>query len=86
MRRPDHLRAWCVFVGATLLLCVALSATGAGASVLSMQEARAATASTMEASSMPMMSDGKPCVLCYIAPTPSSHTFSGEGREPEPLT
>lgn len=86
MRRPDHLRGWCAFVGAALLLCVALAGAGAGASVLSMQEARAATASTMAAPGMPMVSDGMPCALCYVAPTPSSHAFTGERNEPEPLT
>lgn len=86
MRQPDHLRSWCTFVGAALLLCVALAATGARASVGSMPEARAATASTMAAPGMPMVSDGMPCALCYIAPTPSPHAFTGEGKEPEPLT
>ena len=86
MRRPDHLQGWCAFVGAALLLCVALAGTGACAPVLSMPEARAATASTMATPGMPIVSDGMPCALCYIAPTPSSHAFSGEGREPEPLT
>ena len=86
MRRPDHLRAWCAFVGTALLFCVVLAGTGARASGLSIQEARAATASTMAAPGMPMVSDGMPCALCYIAPTPSSHAFTGEGKEPEPLT
>ena len=86
MRWPDHLRAWCAFVGAALLLCVALAGTGARASVLSMQEARAATASTVVAPGKPMVSDGTPCALCYVAPAPSPHAFTGEGKETEPLT
>lgn len=86
MRRPERLHAWCAFVGAALLFCVALAGTGARASVLSMQEARATSASMMVAPGMPMVSDGMRCALCYIAPTPSSHAFTGEGKEPEPLT
>ncbi len=89
MQRPERLRGWCVFIGAALLLCVALVGTGARASILSvpsMQEARATTASTMTASGMPMVSDGMPCALCYIAPAVSPHAFKGEGKEPEPLS
>lgn len=86
MRRPDHLRAWCAFFGAALLLCAVLAGTSARASGLSIQEARAATASTMVAPGMPMVSDGMPCALCYIAPAASPHTFTGEGKEPELLT
>lgn len=86
MRRPDHLRGWCAFVGAALLLCVTLADAGGRASALSMPEVRAATAPTMAAPGMPMASDGMPCALCYIAPTPSPHAFTGEGKEPEPPT
>ena len=86
MLRPERLRGWCAFVGAALLICVVLAGTGARASALAIPEARAATASTMAAPGMPMVSDGMPCALCYIAPTPSPHAFTGEGKEPEPLT
>lgn len=86
MRRPDHPRAWCAFVGAALLLCVALMGTGARASVTSTQEVRATTALTMTGPAMPMASGSRPCALCYIAPTPSPHAFTGEGKEPEPLS
>lgn len=86
MRRPDHLRSWCAFVGVALLLCVALVGTGARASASSMPEVRAAMAPTMAAPGMPMVSHGMPCALCYIAPTPSPHAFTGEGKELEPLT
>lgn len=83
---PERLRGQWAFVGAALLLCVALVGTGARASVMSMQEARAITASTMTAPGMPMASGSRPCALCYIAPTPSPHAFTGEGKEAEPLT
>lgn len=86
MQRPDHLRACCAFLIAALLLCVALAGTGARASVLSMPEVRTTAASTKATQGMPMASDGMPCALCYIAPTPNPHAFSGEAKEPEPLT
>ena len=86
MLRPESLRRWCAFVGAALLLCVVVAGTGARASVLSMQEVRATTASTGDAAGMPMASGSRPCALCYITATPSPHAFTGEGKEPEPLT
>lgn len=86
MLRPESLRRSCAFVGAALLICMALAGAGARASVLAMQEARAATVATMAAPGMPMVSDGMPCALCYIAPIPSPHAFTGEGKEPEPVT
>ena len=86
MQRPDRRRAWCAFVGAALLLCVALAAAGARASVLSVPEARATSASTMATPDMPMVSAGMPCALCYVVPTSSPSAFTGEGKEPEPLT
>lgn len=86
MPRPERLRGRCAFIGAALLVCAALLGTGARASVTSMQEARATTAATLTAPGMPMASGSRPCALCYIAPTPSPHAFTGEGREPEPLT
>ena len=86
MRRPDNLRAWCAFVVAALLLCVSLAGTGARASMSSIPEARATTASTMAAPGMPTASHGMPCALCYVAPTPSPHAFTGEGKEPAPQT
>ena len=86
MRRPEHLRAGCAFACAALLFCLALAGSGAHASVPAMQDAWSTPASTMVAPSMPMVSDGMPCALCYIAPTPSSHAFTGENKEPEPLT
>lgn len=86
MLRPESLRRWCTFVGAALLLCVVVAGTGARASVLSMQEVRATTASTGDAAGMPMASGSRPCALCYITATPSPHAFTGEGKEPEPLT
>jgi hypothetical protein len=84
--RPESLRRWCAFVGAALLLCVAVAGTGARASVLSMQEVRATTASTGDAAGMPMASGSMPCLLCCIAPASTPHAFTGEGKEPEPLT
>lgn len=86
MRRPESLRRWCALVGAALLFWVAAAGTGAHAWVLSMQEVRATAASTMNAPHMPMVSGSRPCALCYITPTPSPHAFTGEGKEPEPLS
>lgn len=72
MPRPEHLRRWCVVVGAAVWLCLALLGTGARASIPPMQEARAGLAPSMAAQGMSIASDKMPCALCFIAPTPST--------------
>lgn len=86
MPRPERLRGLCAFVGVALLICATLAGRGAQASVLAVPEARLATAATMAVPGIPTVSDGMPCALCYVAPTPGPHAFTGEGKETEPLT
>lgn len=86
MARHEHLQRWCVIVGAAALLCLALLGAGARASNLPTQEVRATPAAQMSAQGMPMASDRMPCALCYVAPAPSAHTSTGEGKEPEAAT
>ena len=72
-----------------LLLCLALVGVGAEArsASASVQEARPVIAPAMvsmaDAKPMPGLADCAPCAGCYIAPAPSTHGFSGEGKEPE---
>ena len=86
MPRPEHFNRWCLAVGAAVFLCLALMTAGARASATPMQEMSASAVSPVAVQSMPMASDCRPCALCYVAPTPSLHAFTGEGKEPEPLT
>jgi hypothetical protein len=85
MRRPEHHRGWSAFVGFAVLVGAVLMDAGAGAMVLPMQDVRAAPASTMATPDMPTISHGMPCALCYVAPAPGSHGFTGDGNEPEAL-
>ena len=83
MRPLDRLHRWRALSSFALLVCLALLGGGARASAPAIQEARPAMVSTMAAPSMPMASDRMPCAVCCIAPAPSTHGFSGEGKEPE---
>ena len=42
-----------------------------------------AMASVADAHPMSSLADCAPCAGCCIAPAPSAHGFSGEGKEPE---
>ncbi len=86
MPRPDLFGRWRLALGAAVFLCVALLASGARASAPPVQEMSASAASPVAAQSMPMASDRRPCALCYVAPAPSAHTTTGEGKEPESAT
>lgn len=86
MRRPEILRGWRAGVGFVVLIGVALMGAGATAMDSGTQEMRTEPASTMTAPAMPMLSGGMPCALCYIAPAPGLQAYTGEGKEPEPLT
>lgn len=86
MPRSDLFGRWRLALGAAVFLWVALLASGAGASAPPMQEMSASAASLVAAQSMPKASDRMPCALCYVAPAPSAHTTTGEGKEPESAT
>lgn len=86
MQRPEHFGRWHVAVGAAVFLCLALVAARARAAAPPMQEMSASAASAVAAQSMPMASDCMPCALCYVAPAPSAHTTTGEGKEPATVT
>ena len=83
MPRPDRFGRWRLALGAAVFLCLALVAAGARASAPPMQALSASAASPVAAQSMPKASDCMPCALCYVAPAPSAHTTTGEGKEPE---
>ena len=86
MPRPDPFGRWHIDVGAAVLLCLALVAAGARAAAPPMQEMSASAALSVAAQSMPLASDCRPCALCYVAPAPTAHTTTGEGKEPESAT
>jgi hypothetical protein len=86
VRRLERHCRWHTFASVWVLVCLALLGGGVRASVPTLQEARPVMVSAMAAPSMPMASDGMPCATCCIAPAPSTHAFSGEGKEPESAT
>ena len=88
MRLLEPLRRGHALCGA-LVLCLTLFGVGAEArsAPASSQEARPVMAPAMvsmaDAHQMPSLADCAPCAGCYIAPAPTTHGFSGEGKEPE---
>lgn len=86
MLRLDRFGGWCLALGAAVFLCLTLIASGARAAASPMQEMSAVATPPAAAQSMPMASDCVPCALCYVAPAPSAHTTTGEGKEPESAT
>ena len=74
-----------------LLLCLTLVGVGSEArsASASLQEARPVMAPAMVSMAdakprpMPGLADCAPCAGCYIAPAPSTHGFSGEGKASE---
>lgn len=88
MSRPERVRRMYARVGAAITLCAALASAGteARASSMLMLETRAASESTRVAPAIPMISNGRPCALCFIAPGLSPQAFTGAGRNPPPPT
>jgi len=86
MLRPERLGRWRAEAGALVLICLALLGTCAQAAMLQDREFRATAAASAPSTGMPMASDGVPCALCFVAPTPSPRTFTAESKEPEPST
>lgn len=83
MLRPDAFVRWCLALGVAVSLCLGLLRSGAWASAPSTQEMSAWAMTSVAAPSMPMASDCIPCLTCYVAPAPSAHTTTGEGKEAE---
>jgi len=81
--RPERPQRWRALFGVALFLCLALLGAEARASIPAMREAGPVAISTMASESMPRATDCMPCAVCYIAPTPSPHGFSGECQERE---
>ncbi|MGH8847193.1 MAG: hypothetical protein ACREXQ_08160 [Polaromonas sp.] len=83
----ERLGRWPALRSGMLLLCLTLFGMGARAAVSSRQEVgpivALATASMADMQSMPAALDGRPCAVCYVAPAPSTHGFSGENQEPK---
>lgn len=87
MRRPDLFGRWRLALGAAVLLFLCLLASGARASAPPEREEMSATApSPVAAQSRPMASGCMPCALCYVAPAPKAHSYTGECKEPELAT
>ena len=88
MRLLERLHRGHALSGA-LLLCLTLVGVGAEArsASASLQEVRPVMAPAMvtmaDAKPMSGLADFAPCAGCYSAPAPSTHGFSGEGKEPE---
>ena len=87
MNPLERLRRWPALRSAVLLLCLALFGMGARAALSPMQDAgpviALATTSMADMQSIPAVLDCRPCAVCYVAPTPSTHGFSGENEEPK---
>lgn len=83
----ERLCRWPAFRSVMLLLCLALFGMGARAAVSPMQEVgpiiALATTEMADMQSIPATLDCRPCAVCYVAPAPSTHGFSGEYEEPE---
>lgn len=85
MLLPDRIVRWRLALGVVAFLCVALLAFGARAAAPS-PEMSASAMAPVAAQSMPMASVCMPCATCYVAPAPSAHTTTGEGKEAESAT
>ena len=83
MKWLDCLRLGRSLCGIALLLSIALLDSATAASVSRPQEMRPAAASTMTHESLPIASDCVPCAICFVAPTPTTHGFSGDCKESE---
>ena len=81
MRRLEQLHRWRAMGGVALLLWLVLFDTPAMAAMPAMQEVGPVVASAMGSESMPEVSDCVTCVLCCIAPAPTTFGSSGECKE-----
>ena len=81
MRRRDLFGRRRLVLVAAVFLCLSLMASGSRASAPPEQELSAAAPSPVATQSMPMASDYR---LCYVAPAPNAHSYTGESKEPDP--
>lgn len=81
MRRLELPHRWHAVGGVALLLWLMLFDTPAVAAMPAMQEVGPVVTSAMGSESMPVVSDCVTCVLCCIAPAPTTLGFSGECKE-----